>query len=447
MLEVCPIQTGNNQVLTYGPVYFLLTSLFSFVLGWGLYSIRLVNLLFAIISVIIFYKLARKIGLSSKLTIIFVSLLSFDTIFVQNAHSGRMDLVALCFFLLAINFHLNIKNKLKSATLLSVLGTLAVLTTLRIAILVLPAFALLWFKYIYDKEWRSVIVLPVLSIVLYLIWVFVGFGSIEAFILHYTNTSAETGKSLTNSFIGSSLYVPFYQLPLVITGIVAVLFLLYKKVKSVEVWTYILPIVFFYSYVKDTGAYSAMVVPFWYLVIALSIKEFQNISLKKSILNPIIYTITLGLLFVNVGVFVTKSVTILLSLNERNPKPLSVWVENNLPKGCNVVGDDRYYYVSMKNDCDFQYIDRVNSPSDRAKFHFDNFKPDYLFVSNQTPKENINAYLEYYSFTDTLNYSIPNKSVIASKILNFIPIPISSSYEGSLIKLELKEDVKLLLEN
>lgn len=440
-LAVCPIQTNGEQVLIYGPVYFLLTTLSSSIFGFGIMSIRMVNLIGAIISLFIFYRIIRQLSLPTWVTISVTLLLMFDFIFNQNAHSGRMDLLALAFFLGAILIHVRDNKKDTTPFLIGLLGTLAVLTTLRIAVFVLPFFTTLFTYNLLKHNWRHATILLLTSITLYGIWIWWGFGSISSFIQEYTVTKNEIDpnrKNLISSFVGGNFQIPFYQIPLVVIGSISVLFMLIKKTRLSNAWVFILPIPFFYLFVKDTGAYSAMLVPFWYFSIAIAVSFVQRqYTQTKRLLYPLCTVIVL-LFMVNISTFLFKSITIICTKTERDPKPLVQWIEKHIPEGSRVVGDDRYYYACIQNHSDFQYMDRIGDHLIRARYHSKEFKPDFLFISTQTSPEIINAYKSEFEFGDQWEYKPKKTNDKIQKLISLLPMPIQSSYQGTLIKVSSK---------
>jgi 4-amino-4-deoxy-L-arabinose transferase-like glycosyltransferase len=438
-LAICPIQTNGEQVLTYGPIYFLLTTISSTIFGFGLISFRIVNLLGAIISIIVFYKILQKLQLPFWIIVGVSFLLVFDVIFIQNAHSGRMDLVALAFFLSAISIHLGKQKHIITPLLIGFLGTLAVLTTLRIAVFVMPFFVTLFLYNLIKRNWLYSITLLTSSIVLYGIWVWWGFGSIENYISEYLGKNNGADNSLISSFVGGNLKIPIYQLPLVVIGSISFLIWIFKSYRVLNTWLLLMPIAFFYLLVKDTGAYSAMVVPFWYLAIANATFLLLHRYAQKKRIEYTIYATTAFLLLINTGVFALKAITIVSTMAERDPKPLNHWVKKHLPKDSRVVGDDRYYYACLQNNSDFQYMDRVANHSTRARYHAEEYQPNYLFISTQTPQVILNAYKAEFNFEEQWNYIPSNTNHTIQKLISLLPIPIQSSYEGTLIKVSSKQ--------
>lgn len=437
MLEVSQLMTGGNEVLTYGPVYFLFTSLSCSIFGFDIFAFRLVNLIFAALSVFIFFRIQKAIGIKPVIVKIITSLLIFDVIFLQNAHSGRMDLVALFFALLAyLQFFKNDK-RIRSFVLMSISGTLGILTTPRIAIILAPVFIIYFIQLIRRQAWKRAGILAVLPIGLYLIWIYIGFGSMESFLSHYIGNSISNNQEVgLLHFLGGNFNIPYFQYPLILVGLVSFLLLLVFRKSRLITLSLFLPISFYYLIVKDTGAYSAMIVPFWYLIISYFIHEFKNDLNSYPYLRYIYYIAILSLFALNAGIFFIKSGVVLLTSEERNPRKLNEWVQKHIEHGTNVVGDDRYYYACKKLNCNFQYIQRPATPDIRSNYHREIFQPDYIFISSQTQPEIIKAYRNAFQFGEEFEYNPESGNSIAKHLVSNLPFNISSSYKGKLIKVK-----------
>lgn len=439
-LKVCPLQTNGKPVLIYGPIYFMITGFFTKLLGFDVFSFRLANLIGAIITILIFFKIANRLNWKKKSIYLFTIILTFDVIFIQNAHSGRMDLVAISMFLGAIYVYISKKTSRYQLLLISLLGTLSMLTTLRMGLFIIPVYGIIYLEAIKEKKYQALTISLICSILLYSIWIFTGFGSIENFISEYTKSESNnyTGQALTTSFLGGNFKPQFYQYPMILMGLLSVAIILKKRFKDYHFWILLLPVILFYLLIKDTGAYSAMVVPFWYLLIGIAYHEFmgqENINFKRVI--PVLPVL---LLLINAGIFIIKSATIITTIPQRDNNLLTKWVNNHIPAGSKVVGDDRYYYAVINNQSDFQYLQRILSNEERALYHKKNYHPDYLFISNQTRPEMINAYKKHFEFSETHKYTPPTQQNLFTMITSKIPMQIQSSLEGTLIKIHPKNN-------
>lgn len=442
MLQVCPIQTEGKEVLTYGPIYFLLTGLSFSIFSFGIFQFRIVALLFTALSIFVFSKILKQLSISKSIIRLLILLLAFDVIIIQNGHSGRMDMVALFFALTAWWAYLKGKTENKYSWFMALAGVVAVLTTPRIAVIIFPLFVYALIIFFKTKNWYRATIITVLPASIYFVWILYAFGSINGFIEHFITPASESSDPANNlfSYLGGNLYIPLYQWPLIISSFISAMIILFSRKNRSILLLLSLPIITFYIVVADTGAYSALIMPFWYLIIALGLTHYErNNKLEKWLLHGGIAII----LFVCIGIFSLKAATIIGSQSDRNPRPLQTWVNNHIPKNSRIVGDDRYYYACIKNNCDYQYMDRVKDHATRAKYHLDNFQPDYLFISTQTPKEIINAYNKEFDFLESWDY-IPQKGNSFFKtILNHIPIPIQSSYQGTLIRVTPRGGGKL----
>lgn len=434
-LSICPLLT-KNQILAYGPVYFLLTSLNCKIFGFGLFQIRIINLLFAGFSVIIITKIQKLLLIRSVYIKYTFLLLIFDVIFIQNAHSGRMDLVALFFGLIPYYIYFkNSKNKF-DIFLFAFSSIIALLTTPRILIIILPVNLFFFYQLFITKKWNQIITILVIQISLFLSWVITEFGTIVSFFNYYTKTKFDLGSTSNNltTFIGGNFYFPFYQLPIILLGLFSLILLIRNGFKNNHFYLLYFPIVLFYLLVKDTGIYSAMIIPFWYLVIILS---FETITYSSNILNvKLIYKYLLILIFIiNFSIFLIKVTSVLNSVSVRNPINLDNWVHNNIPEGSKVIGEDRYYYACIKNNCDFQYIVRPFSLQERIKYHYESFKPDYIFISLQTPKDIINSYKNTFMIDTIYYYNPVIKKNKFSTLINKYFGNVASSYAGILYRI------------
>jgi 4-amino-4-deoxy-L-arabinose transferase-like glycosyltransferase len=95
------------------PIYFLyIASVFRFT-GPGLVPLRLASLALGLVVLGLTYLLALRTGLGRWLSLLPVSLVAFDAVFLRGALIGRMDMLALAFVLLSLwlamkSFHTNV---------------------------------------------------------------------------------------------------------------------------------------------------------------------------------------------------------------------------------------------------------------------------------------------------------------------------------------------------
>lgn len=437
MLEVCPIQTEGEEVLTYGPIYFLLTGLSFLIFGTGIFQFRIVSLLFAGLSIVVFSRIASRLNIGRTITRVLVLLLVFDVITIQNSHSGRMDMVALFFGLVAWWGYIQPGKHLKFILIMAIAGVTGVLTTPRIAIVVFPIFVYALIQWLKSKNWLRATLITVLPSIIYFIWIVFAFGSLNGFFKHFTGPATQETDAANNIFnyLGGNLYIPFHQWPLITTALLSAALLIFKRQKLSTLFLLALPIVTFYILVTDTGAYSALIMPFWYLIVGFGLQITLDKE-KNKVTRISLYGMVLITALCNTGIFTLKAATILGSRHERDPRPLQEWVNKHIPENSKIVGDDRYYYACIKNHCDYQYIDRVKDHATRARFHVTKYQPDFLFISNQTTQAVIDAYKKEFHFLDTKSYAPEKENSLIAKIIKLLPVTIQSSYEGTLIRVK-----------
>ncbi len=264
MLEVCPIQTEGKEVLTYGPVYFSFTGLSFLIFGTGIFQFRIVALFFAALSIAVFSRMASRLKMGIVVTRILSLLLIFDVITVQSSHSGRMDMVALFFGLVAWWAYLHVGKNIKYTIVMAIAGVTAVLTTPRVAIVVFPLFTYALVQLLKSNSWLRAGLITLLPAFVYYVWIVFAFGSINGLIEHFAGAEMQNTDSANNIFnyLGGNLYVPFHQWPLIIIGVLTAAWLIVKRMNLPTLFLITLPIITFYIVVADTGAYSALIMPF-----------------------------------------------------------------------------------------------------------------------------------------------------------------------------------------
>jgi 4-amino-4-deoxy-L-arabinose transferase-like glycosyltransferase len=440
LLESCSILYEGDEVLTYGPVYFILTKITTSFGGLNLFSFRIVNFSFGILSIFIFYKILRAQSVSKAFGRLMVLMLSFDVIFIQNSHSGRMDLVALFFLLSSYYVFLTKRETLKASIWIGLLVALGLLTTPRISILIFPFLIYFLINNFKLKRWLNILVLMFIPLLFYLSWIFYGFGSIENFINYYfgENVISSSKISLVDYFLLGNFRIPFFQWPIVIVGLVSFFYTIFRhKKNAISTILFILPIISFYILIKDTGIYSALIIPFWYLIIGVGLKRFMEE--KNLSFNRLSLLFTSAILFVSVSIFLIKATVIVLNQHGRDSFLIEQWLSDKMPINSTVAGDFKYFYAVTNNNSNFQFIEWGKSLEERAAYHSNIKKVDYLMLSKDLSKEYLEAYKVHFNIEEVHHFDLETKdNIVLRKIRRIIP-NVNSSYEGSLFKLSLKD--------
>ncbi len=434
--------TGNGMAIEldhsepcvlYGPIYFLLTGLFTKVLGFGIFTFRLVNLLFAFLCMFSLGKMLKMLNVKDGLNYFCQLLLLTDAMFVSNAHSGRMEFVALFFVLQAYVIYLGDRKEIIKATAIPVLLIAAMLTTPRILFVAFPIALIQFVKFVKKQRWLLSAIYVTIPICIYGLWIYYAYGSVTDMLASFTKHSDSQGASLANHFFSGNWNIKPYHYLMVFAAICSAVLCAHKK-KLNQLWAFIFPILFFYCFVFDLGMYAVIILPFYFVIIALGFTAAQEYYSKAFLV------IAKGLMTVcllcNIGVFTVKAAVIVTSKDERNPYSVAEWFKKNVPAGSKVAGDYTYYYAAIENGCEYRRITREKTDLGLVFSDLkDNFQPDYIVLSYET------AYLyekpEFSIFNTELVSSYEMKeNAITQQTQMLVQRKIASSYSGSIYKVK-----------
>ena len=427
---------GEGPAYAYGPIYFLMTVLSSKILGFGLYSLRLVNLLFAFICVFATYKIIKRLNITNLIAVVVIAILAMDALLIQDAHSGRMECVALTFALICYYLVVGeVSNsvKIKTVVIFSISMALSFMTTPRVAVILLPiAIYYLWRLYSSHK-WLGIVTYILIPILLYSIWVYSSYGSYSEMINYYTvSHSNQTSSSLVDLFVGGNFMIAKYHIPMIILSVVAFLYSLKRDDRYLSL-LFLCPIVVFYLIVKDTGDYATFILPFYVILIALGMEVVYNS--RNSKIKPIIYSLIGVCLFVNIGIFLLKAATVVSTLSTREWKPVDAWVAKVLKQGESVTGSDAYYYSLAKNGNSYQrpyYIEIDNE----VKCITGRFRPKYLLLTDEDKEPYTKSVIPQLKLTKIAEYKpVKNKNFVTD-FLDKHHIVVRSSYAGTLYRID-----------
>ncbi|MFL5730658.1 MAG: ArnT family glycosyltransferase [Cytophagaceae bacterium] len=424
----------GKEALTYGPVYFLLTGLSVKFFGLGIFQFRIVNFLCGLGCIWICFKILQKkeLGISALL---FLACFALDPFFNLSMHEGRMDLTATFFALLSLHFIL--KDGMKNIIFSSVTASLSLMTTPRSALLVAGVVMLMLIKAYKDDQYRPLIVWGLSFLCLYAVWLFYAFGSPAGYFNYYTALQGNE-NGVNHDFLGGRFYIPRQEYVLIIVAAFSLIYRLIKRQAGFPdqlISVSIAVILLFYVIVLDWGPYSALIIPFYYMIV------FREEYFSWSFRNPMLYMVAI-LLTHNLCYSTLKSADVLSSANQRNPKIADQFIADHIPPGSKVVGDALYYYSVKRAGSDYQYFDKYASPEVRERRHREEYDYDYLILTEQSLKrdgETVHLYLENSRLTKIAELHI-NPSALNQKIasLGLISNTENNGYNAS-IYARLKE--------
>ncbi|WMJ72176.1 glycosyltransferase family 39 protein [Cytophagaceae bacterium ABcell3] len=380
------IQEGR-EMLIHGPVYYFLGGLSFEFFGLGIFQFRIINFLFGIGLVFITARIFRNRYKDAdvSLPVFLIATFLLDPFFNLSLHEGRMDLVAAFFVFTCIYLLLKgLENKQIMYFLASGLyGAMGLLTTPRVAFIfaaVFIVFLVLTFKRGGVKGLLQILLWGLPFVILYGMWVWYAFGDFGGLISYYQ--SIATGKHTVDvTFIGGNLYIPRHEYLLIgVAGISLIYGLIREGFKFFDalICISILSVVLFYLLVRDMGPYSALILPFYYIIIFKSFHLSGHLTLK----NPVVYLMVVLFAF-NAGFFLIKNIQVLFERLERNPEIAYSFIEDHIPEGSKVVGDPLYYYAVKRSGSDYQYADLFGTLEEREQALTEEWGYEYFIVTEQ----------------------------------------------------------------
>jgi hypothetical protein len=347
-------------IYIYGPIYFFFQALLIKLFGLKIFLFRSVNF---ISSIGILWILHRYFRVNNLL----ILLLALSPLFIQNAHSGRMDLLATLFTLAGYIPFANKKEiNWRRIFLTSIFFLLAFLTSPRVGFLFPGLYVFLFSEFKFNVKNIFLILIPPIAVITGLIgWSLITTGSpFGAYLpIFQSNIAQSSDLHLGVSFIRGHID-DLISIFFVFFGIFS-----YVKNRNRMVLTMLINFFLFSCCVKEVGPYGAMVLPF--LVIGLAQIDFKNNYFNYSIAGAIIL---FTLIFLGKGIF------LLASIPERNYTLIDNFIKTNIPIGEKVCSTNEYYYGLLKNR-DFPMM--VEFETKESTNFILKERPKYIFVNMQ----------------------------------------------------------------
>ena len=426
---------NGSPFYIYGPVYFLFTYISTQIGGFSIFSFRIVNLLFSFGCVGVLWMIMKIKKNSSIAKYVVAALFMTDVLFISNGHSGRMEFVALFFVLLA--YYYWVKNLNLGYIGIAVSLSLAVMTTPRCVMIAFPLALYYFCKLVKDRNWLKTGVYVSIPILLYLIWIYASYGSIDTFIAYFTKSNdVSQNASLTERFIGGNFYVPKWNYPLLILFLLSMVIAVWRKQLS-KISLYILPIALFYILVYDTGLYSVYILPFFLLAI---ISVYTALSEKDRWIKKTFHVAISICLLINLSIFSYKSVALLATAKSRDYSLVESWLNKRIPENSRVVGSCEYYYACIRHSCSFKKLFR-DYTDDEYVFTdlIENYRPQYLFISTSETKSGSIKNADRFEKKLIGKYRTPIDCDYPEWLKKLIGNTTQSSYDGNLYEIVYNE--------
>lgn len=375
---------GERESLAYGPVYFWLNSFLFKTFGIGIWQGRIINALAGLGTIIftsVYFKDKEK-SLAFTLSLGLAFLL--DPLLHQTLTGGRMDWVAILFVLISLNFLK--KAGTKKIVISSIFAILALLTTPRSGILLLPLVIFAGLSiYKNPKLLQHLILWIGIILLIYMLWVFYAFGGITQMVSFYAE--------MVDGYIGGKLYIPKGQWPVILVFLFSLIYAAIfnkKRFQEIEIQYSFLVIILFYLLIRDWGLYSVFILPVYYFSIF-------TLLYKRPYTTKIHFAPLVILLAVNLSYSLLKGAQVLADKGRRNPSIPSAFLKKNIPQGASVVGDALYFYPAIAAETRFELFDAYGTLAEREEKHRMIFNYDFIIISRQSIKRTpwvVNHYME-----------------------------------------------------
>jgi hypothetical protein len=441
-LAVSPLWFGK-PVYLYGPTYFLLVAGLFDTLGFGVLQYRLTGLVAALAVVLAAYRILRREGVGRGVAVAGCTLIALDPVLLEILRVGRMDLLAILFFLLAYLFLLDSRHALgRAGVLYSALSgaaaALGVLTTPRPGYLLIPLGLILLYRCYAGPTARRIAQIVAWAAgfaPLCIAWIAYAFGGVAPMLAYFSE--------FTGTYAGAGFATITIQKPLLVLLLLFGLVVVIKNRRAFldEFALFCgLGIALFFLFVKNTppfgGGYSILLIPFEYMGLAWLISNCPPLPLLST---PMVQRLAFLPLFLLNGLFflaiVASDVLLWPSLD---PTEAARVISADIPSGSRVIGDDKFYFLVRRAGSDFQYLERGGTLAERVAFHKNTYDFEYLITDMDEQSTTMDA---YRASTDLVKVGAVDHPTLSSLIRyplwirgHLIMWGVTLNYGGSIYK-------------
>jgi hypothetical protein len=396
-LAVSPLWFAK-PVYLYGPTYFLLVAGVFDTLGFGVLQYRLTGLVAALAVMVAAFRILRREGVTRGIALAACTLIALDPIVLEILRVGRMDLLAILFFLLGYLLLLDSRHAIGRAGILysassGAVTSLGVLTTPRPGYLLIPMGLILLHRCYAGPTGRRLAQLVAWGAgfaPLCIAWIAYAFGGVAPLLAYFSE--------FAGTYAGAGVAIVTIQKPLNVLLLLFALLVIIKNPRAFldEFALFCgLGIALFFLFVKNTppfgGGYSILVIPFEYMGLAWLIAHCPPLPGPLSM--PTVRRLALLPLFLLNGLFflaiVASDVLLWPSLD---PTEAAQLIRADIPPGSRVIGDDKFYFLVQRAGSDFQYIERGGTLAERVAFHTTTYDFDYLITDLDEQSATMDAY-------------------------------------------------------
>lgn len=438
----------GQEDLSYGPLHLLLTGYSMQVFGAEIFVFRLAEFVFGLLCLCMTLLLFRLFNPDTWMSALLVMAMALDPFFQLSLHEGRMDLAATFFALSSIYFLLKAFRRpyfevhLGQTMLSGVLAALAMLTTPRIFVLLLPLFGV-FVQYLLTRgvvgKWKYFVGWLLPALLLYSGWVWYAYGGPAGWLAYYQG-AVQGNETARHGFLWAPLhffYVPRHVFLLI--GVAVLLVIIGALQRGVRYFNYLVMtslviLVTFYIVVVDYGPYSTLILPFYYLLIFQTL-YWQGKQLRFWRVSSLAFY---ALLVFNLGYTGLKGLQVLGEQEARDPDKVQPFVDQHIGEGKKVVGDATYYYAVTKAGSRLQLIDKYDTHENRERKHRESWEYDYLIVSDMLLKRRpdlIDLYIKNGRLQEVARYRVaPDPLFTLPGNLRLLSNMEASGYSGRIYR-------------
>lgn len=331
-----------TEITLYGPVYFYLQALLIDSFGLQAFVFRLPNLLAAYVSVFLLAMVLRRNEVSRPCWLLFVIAAVVDVSFNRNLVSGRMDLLAVTFVVLALYLASRKPTAVRSweiATWLLVGGSsvLAYLTTPR-ALFLLPVVVVVGLHQLYwasggrsrTDSSMNVIVGAAAFLIPVSVWI-QHVGGLQAYVSLFT-ASKQTAQHIAPSFFRST-----YDNLGILIMLALSLLNIRRVLQSPLLIGLLLNYIAFSLFANELGPYAGMIMPFVLATIVVILDQLTWKPLPKYALLALV--ILPGVLLLGL-----RGVDLPLNAGCRDNTKVITVIENLARGSGQIVAPFKYYF-------------------------------------------------------------------------------------------------------
>ncbi|MBX2905972.1 MAG: glycosyltransferase family 39 protein [Taibaiella sp.] len=418
------------EKLNYGPIYFVWQAFMIKTFGLGIFTVRITNMVFGFVVLLLVSVLCRALKLGTKATLITVAIVALEPNFNQFLHSGRMDNIGLSFFLLSCITFLAGRKRVGPVSV----GYL-VLTGLLICCSALtnPRFVFAFPVYIaffvYDilasekserlKAFMRYVYIGGAFAFLYLVWVYTTFGGVSEYITYTRNATY-----LTDHMGLEKNFVLRYNLFVLLFALACAAFVVAQKKgrEYADILLMSVPAIVSFSFIVTgglEGRYFALVTPFVAIIIvgASRIKGSKWIAAGN-------YLLLAGF----GALFVFKAAYIIATIPQHDPYANERVITKYIEPNTSVFGDFEYYYIARNKNCTYLTTE-MNGMPQQVRDYVLAHKTRYVILKKDNiwrESWGIHFLNEHYELIATIEDSY--RTGPFSAVLQKLPYKISDGY-------------------